>query len=535
MKDMIRRKAIRISNSAVIAAALALTACFTACNKDKNVEDSSSNSSKDSVDYELVNSDNFQSFKDVQLGVKTTGDEDAVEGTGMEKTYSYHYNPSKLRYKISEDDVKKVKDELGGAKIAQLGANDIYRSDAGELYTIDNGEALKLIKDDGNSYHVEKSECFDGAYVLTNECGSNTIVFKDSTALDKFADELTKQFEEAEGETIGITNGFSFTSGITTETVELFDREEEFYDIESVVDSCNKAVEALGNLTPPISYSIDEKKTEVIVTRTAYNVVDGVLDTSESNIVLPLGNVGDTYFDPNYNLILSQSYMKDDKAMIGADTYEQLLDIDIWRGQYIIPSTNRRFEDIIQISSNLGSGVDLTVDKNVVITDDQQKVEEYEEQHDDSYGEWVWMDSEDGGDIYISEDQEQEVIDNSEDGQLSEQFMTPIHVEGDAYQKAQMLYEQLCEAYPNIPWCGGGGGRSVCMNTKMPENWELTEDEARAQMEERLAGRTIEELGLDGYYELSDLDPWLSELSDPYSWRIGYTFSTGNGKTNIYW
>ena len=518
MKNDIRMKAIRMSNAAILSAALVMTGCFTGCNKDDKSKDSDnslkSNTSSvaetgSGVSYEKVDKDNLQSFESVILGNKGTI-------TSNFSPYFFDYKPDPERLKESQVGIS--------TSVGNIGSNRIYKHDNGDYITIDNGEALKLVESSKGVYRIGKTETFDGGYTLINEEGEVTVVFSDKEALDKFASELSSNLNQTTDGLNGIVNGFKYAFGIKCETINLVEKEENFYNAKVIIESINGYLEFLGEPFQKIEYS--EDKDEIVVKRTTYRKVDEEMQVSKVEIRFPIGEKGSSYYDSKYNIILGYSYKSDSgEVMMSETALRELLGIDVTKSQFTIPSTEETIEDILCIST--GDDANVMVDQNIILMPEEEFEEKYGYPVEDYPSNYDPCDTE--CDIVILEENADAASENSLSSMLSEKFMTPITItSSDPAEQADELLEQLQAAYPDVPWIGGHGSYGVAIDGADLINYTITDEECQAPVEEYLAGRSVYDLNpselmpifeyLLGYHDL--------ELAEA---NFGYTFPHSGG------
>lgn len=523
MKNDIRMKAIRMSNAAILSAALAITGCFTGCSKsdsgkgDKDslkINSSSTTETGSSVSYEEVNKDNLQSFESVILGNKGTI-------TSNFSPYFFDYKP----------DPKKLKESQVGisTSVGNIGSNRIYKHDNGDYVTIDNGEALKLVESSEGVYRIGKTETFDGGYTLINEEGEVTIVFSDKEALDKFASELSSNLNQTTDGLNGIVNGFKYTSGIKCETINLVEKEENFYNAGVVIESINGYLEFLGEPFQKIEYS--EDKDEIVVKRTTYRKVDEEVQVAKIEIHFPIGENGSSYYDSKYNIILGYSYKSDSgEVMMSETALRELLGIDVTKSQFTIPSTEETIEDILCIST--GNDANVMVDQNIVLMPEDEfeekygyPVNEYPSNYDPCNTEC---------DIVILEENADAASENSLSSMLSKKFKTPITItKSDPAEQADELLTQLQAAYPDIPWIGGHGSYGVAVDTADYINYTITDEECQAPVEEYLAGRSVYDLNPSELWPIVEYSLGYWDITEAFN-NFGYTFPHSGGGGGSY-
>ena len=197
----------------------------------------------------------------------------------------FDYKPDPERLKESQVGIS--------TSVGNIGSNRIYKHDNGDYITIDNGEALKLVESSKGVYRIGKTETFDGGYTLINEEGEVTVVFSDKEALDKFASELSSNLNQTTDGLNGIVNGFKYAFGIKCETINLVEKEENFYNAKVIIESINGYLEFLGEPFQKIEYS--EDKDEIVVKRTTYRKVDEEMQVSKVEIRFPMGEKGSSY------------------------------------------------------------------------------------------------------------------------------------------------------------------------------------------------------------------------------------------------
>lgn len=474
MKFEMRAKAIALSTAAITAS---FTTFFTGCSKDK---------SKDNEESKL-----------------TIIDESNVAELTAEKDKTGSKSNSDLfRWKAVKDKLDETIADATDTKAMLFDSFKIYKNKDGKYFVIDKEEAYELLEN-ADGYKIVKEE--QEYYILTDLDGHRLMVFGGEEALNDFSKMLKEKFEaaKAEDKVLTIVNGLHVGDPVAKTEIERYDGTRTYYDFEAIMKACIAGIEA-GGYADPISYSKSEDGKNWIVKRTAYES-DGAgktLGGLEINLVLPIGNSGEVYYDTSINMFLGITFEQDGKFWICQDTLYDLLGIDIMEGEYTVPGTTDSYNALI---IDTAGGAD---EPKIVI---EPKIEQSTEGGNEELNvveNWVGI----GEDPELEErlrQQEENRIDYNQD--IYDKIGVKVTLTGSNEEQARQYYEACKAAYPSLPWYYTGISAGVDVSSLREETsfdvWAegVTDEEVDAMINERLAGRDYHDLSLEELYSLMDI------------------------------
>jgi hypothetical protein len=528
MKDIIRERAIKMSNAA-LALALVATSCFVGCNKK---EDNNGTVTANGKEFQVVNEDNYKSFQSIQLGDSdTSGYEDNTE-------VKADYNPCDLfKPYLDETKLEETRGMLSEHVIETYCGNRIYKNVDGYYVLIDNSEALSLLDKGDKTYRIEKTDSTRlGKYTLTNEFGERTLIFENSATLKEFADKLQQDYNNLTSGQVGaIVNNVTFSPLDAPVDIELFDGTQKFFNLEQIMSACVNHIEELGCKEDTIRYEV--KDDCITVTRVKwYTGADGSAVSDDYVITVPFGEKGETYYDAEHDLILPYAIKEKDTVLVSLETFTTLFGIDISQGSYTIPSTDVTLEDIIEISTFKDSGYNIATDKDIIEASSDDIPKKYLEagiSNDYFYNDDpVYIDAGRASDVYNAMDNvAKEGIDPEISATLG--FDVP-YLTGTAQEKADQLAQIMTDHYSNAGITFSSGGMGVA-----PSNWPgleyMSEDEALAKCYEVLGeGKDLMTITVEEAFSVA---PWLACANPAARFRIfdmtTYSFWEGSGNQEI--
>lgn len=474
MKFEMRAKAIALSTAAITAS---FTTFFTGCSKDK---------SKDNEGSKLTIID----------------ESNVAELTAEKDKTGSRSNSDLFRWKAVKDKLDETIADATDTKAMLFDSFKIYKNKDGKYFVIDKEEAYQLLES-ADGYKIVKEE--QEYYILTDLDGHRLMIFGGEEALNDFSKMLKEKFEaaKAENKVLTIVNGLHVGDPVAKTEIERYDGTRTYYDFEAIMKACIAGIEA-GGYADPISYSKSEDGKSWIVKRTAYES-DGAgktLGGLEINLVLPIGNAGDVYYDTSINMFLGITFERDGKFWICQDTLYDLLGIDIMEGEYTVPGTTDSYNALI---IDTAGGAD---EPKIAI---EPKIEQSEDTIE------VRLGSGDGNSIPAvidpSMNQEQPIDNSSESFDYNQDIYDKIGVKvtltGSNEEQARQYVDACKAAYPSLPWTCNGTSAGVDVSSLREETsvdvWSMTEEEVDALINERLAGRDYHDLSLEELYSLLDL------------------------------
>lgn len=475
MKREIRSKLTVLSATAAV---LTMTSLFSGCSgKQTGDGDTSANTLKVSdMPYQIVNDENLAQLEANKSNIGSTS------------------NAGSFSYAISKEDKDKL---LTGAKDTHsilFNNFRIYKTEDGKYFIINKNEAYNLIEKNGE-YHVLEKE--DDHFVLTSEQGFRTIVFGGDKALADFTKMLEDKLKEAkESEKVyTVVNGIYIGDPVESMEVTRYDGTRKYYDFESLMSVVSKAVEELGYVNP-ISYEKAKDEKSITIKRTSYKTnKDGYCtEEAEVELVLPVGDEGEVYYDNNMNSLFGMTFKKDGKFWVCQDALLDIVGIDAFEGEYTVPGTNTSAK-VLSVDTNAG------MDTPEFVTDPTVKKSEESDNEVTIMDQSAFDQEFNGGQVsgnVSSGDNE------SYDQQAYENLGIKVYLHGTNEEQAQQWADALNEAYPNLNMTcnGNASGPAIPPNE---DKYTMSPEEIDAKIMEALGGKDWHDCNIG---ELANAIPW---------------------------
>lgn len=472
-----------LASMSVMAIAASCTTFFTGCSKDDD-EEKENNALLEGGEIKHVdrvvpvNDDNVQELS--------------------QKASSGGTNAQRFAYKHDEEAVKKLleAEDLEEIKEVTLDSFKLYKKENGHYFVIDKEKAFELVNTANGYSFLSDSK---GHTVLTNESGGRVLVFGGDEAYNEFVAMLKEKLDAVSSEVCTIINGVYVGEHIDSMSVDTYNGEMKYYDLEAVLNNCINAIKEYDYLDPISFVKNDDGSYDV--TRFAYDYVNdngnNRVDKREVTVNVPVGDKGEIYYDSTINYMIGMPFAEDGKTWISSDALLNLLGIDVVEGVYTIPGTEDAYNALMIDTAGGRDEPQFVKQSEIVTNKDNPEETPVVETQETILGiiDVSNPESFDDGSVMYTPDMYDEYNHNAPedtptyDQALFEATGIQATLSGEPAEQAHQYFDALNNAYPGH-FIGDDSGVGLLIDdAKESDAWSIGLDGCDAKVASVLAGR----------------------------------------------